>query len=100
MRARVRVRGLTLGHGWQSALLSRPLVFPYVPEAHGSAADAPASQNVPFEHSSHEVALPALWKLPAGQSLHWSMPPCGATVPGLHARGAAAPVGHALPSGH
>ena len=64
---RVRVSGLTLGQARQSALLSRPLVFPYVPKAHGSAADAPASQNAPGKHTSHVVALPSLWKLPAGQ---------------------------------
>jgi hypothetical protein len=58
---------LPLGHARQSALLSRPLVFPKVPESHGSAADAPASQNAPSKHTLHVVAPPSLWNVPAGQ---------------------------------
>ena len=48
------------GHVLQSSGLVRPCEAPYVPCSHGSAAEAPSSQNEPRMQTSHAVSpLPA-----------------------------------------
>ena len=70
-----------------------------LPAAHGSGADAPASQYEPATHSKHAVAPLALMNEPASQLAHVPWLALGCTVPGEHSVGSAAPVEQKAPAG-
>ena len=58
------------GHSVHWPLLPSPLLLLKLPAAHGSGADAPASQYEPAAHSRHAVAPLALMNEPALQLAH------------------------------
>ena len=80
------------GHSEHWALLPSPRSLLKLPAAHGSGADAPASQYAPAAHSRHAVAPLALMNLPASQLTHVPWLALGCAVPGEHGVGSAAPV--------
>ena len=81
-------------------LLPSPLLLLKLPAAHGSGADAPASQYEPATHSRHAVAPLALVNVPASQLVHVPRLALGCLVPGEHSVGSAAPVEQKAPAGH
>ena len=87
------------GHLEHWALLPRPRSLLKLPAAHGSGADAPASQYEPATHSRHAVAPLALMNEPASQLAHVPWLALGCTVPGEHSVGSAAPVEQKAPAG-
>ena len=87
------------GHSVHWPLLPSPLLLLKLPAAHGSGADAPASQYEPATHSRHAVAPLALMNVPASQLAHVPWLPFGCTVPGLHITCSREPVEQNDPSG-
>ena len=83
-----------------SVRLVRLVALEYEPFLHGSAALAPSGQYEPGSQATHACSPSPVWYVPAVHLTHVAMLASGATVPGLHLLGSAAPVPHADPGGH
>ena len=69
------------------------------PAGHGSSAEAPGEQYCPSEQARHAVCSVAFWYEPALHAAHDDIASNGATLPGAHGCGGAAPPPHELPRG-
>ena len=87
------------GHAVQLSACERPLWLEKLPARHGSSADAPGGQKLPWLHSLQRVAPLAAWNSPPLHGLHSCWPAVGVMVPGAHGVGVVEPVVHAEPAG-
>ena len=88
------------GHSEHCSLLPRPVSLLYLPEVHGSGADAPLGQKAPGVQAKQAVAPLTLMNVPASQLAHVPWLAFGCLVPGEHRVGSAAPVEQKAPDGH